>query len=183
VVIEPADDGLRLVRTGETSIYERLDAMPRIRWAGTAAAEPSGSSTIASLRNGESLPDVLLAEPGPTNEASTASVEVIEDSGDTIRASVQATGPGYLVVADALSGTFHATVDGTPAPLRVADHGAVAVAVESGAHEIELRYQQPYRGAGFAVSAGAALAVVALAAIRKAPGGRRRWSARRTAPT
>ena len=148
VIMKPADDGLRLVRAGEASVYERLDALPRIRWAGTSAVEPVASTTIASLLQGESLPDVILDEPGPTDVASTAEVEVHEDSGDTIRASVQADGPGYLVVADALSDAFRATVDGEPAELRVADHGYVAVAVSRGAHEVELRYQQPYRGAG-----------------------------------
>ena len=67
--------------------------------------------------------DVILTEPGPSDESSSATVDVLEDSGDTIRVDVQADGAGYLVVADALSDSFVASVDGEPAELRVADHG------------------------------------------------------------
>ena len=181
VVVEPGDDGLRLVRAGETSIYERTDALPRIRWAGTAAVEPDATATIALLDEGAEA-EVVLTTPGPTDIASTASVEVVEDSGDTIRVSVNARGAGYVVVADAMSDAFVATVDGEPAELRVADHAYVAVAVPAGAHEVELSYRQPYGGAGVAMSVGAALLAIALATVRPARDGRRRWSARRSAP-
>lgn len=181
VVVRPADDGLRLVRVGEASVYERTGALPRIRWAGTSAVEPDGPATIEALLDGAPA-DVVLAEAGPTDEFSSASLDVLEDSGDTIEVAVDARGPGYLVVADALSDAFVATVDGEPAELRVADHGYVAVAVGAGSHRIELAHRQPYGGAGVAVSAGAALVAITLTALRPARDGRRRWSVRRTSP-
>jgi hypothetical protein len=183
VVVEPAEDGLRLVRAGEASVYERPDALPRIRWAGTAVVETDPATTITMLAAGDAPADVVLTSPGPSNVESSASVDVLEDSGDTIRVGVEAAGPGYVVVSDALSDAFTASVDGAPAELRVADHGGVAVAVGAGEHEVELVYRQPYGGAGTAMSAGAALATIGLLVVRPARDGRRRWFARRTAPT
>lgn len=181
VVVEPADDGLRLLRTGEASIYERPGALSRIRWAGTSVVEPDAATTIAMLANGAPA-DVVLAAPGPSSLASSASLDVVEDSGDTIRVAVEAQAAGYLVVADALHDSFVATVDGESAELRVADHALVAVAVPAGAHVVELNHRQPYGGAGVAVSAGAALAAIMLTVVSPARGDRRRWFARRTAP-
>jgi hypothetical protein len=180
VVVRPADDGLRLIRAGEATVYERTGALERIRWAGTSVVEPDAARTIAMLRAGVPA-DVVLAEPGPSDQPSTAALDVVEDSGDTIRVEVDADAPGYLVVADALSGAFSASVDGQSTELRVADHGYVAVAVGAGSHEVALAYRQPYGGLGVAISAGAALIAIGLVALRPA---RERWRRRvpRTAP-
>ena len=81
---------------------------------------------------------MILSQPGPAAASKPAKVAVTEDSGDTIRAVVDAEGAGYLVVADALQDDWSATVDGQPVNLRDADHALVAVRVPAGKHTIEL---------------------------------------------
>jgi len=199
VVVSPGDDDLRLVRTGETTIYERLTALPRIRWAATAEIPPAGASTVDLLRSGRAA-DVVLdsADPagsavpggdlsdsaGPTGSSrsgataqqstrtgSAATVEVLEDSGDTIRVRASADGAGHLVVADALKDSFVATLDGVEVPLLTADHGYVAVAVSAGEHEVELTYRSPGGSLGLLAS-GLTLAALATLIIAN-PGGHR----------
>lgn len=174
VEVRPSDDGLRLVRAGETTIYERLTGLPRIRWAGSSIVEPDGAAVIDMLRSGRA-PDVVLAEAGPSADGSSASVQVLEDSGDTIRARVVADGPGYLVVADALAGTFSAAVGDGAAPLRVTDHGYVAVAVPAGEHVVTLTYDPPLHRLGWTASSLALLAALGLVLV-PARWGRRRQS-------
>jgi hypothetical protein len=164
VSIAPVSDGLRLLSTGEATIYERPDALPRIRWAGTSVVEPDPERTIEMLDSG-TAPGVVLERPGPVAADSSADVTVVEDSGDQIRVDVVADGDGYLVVADALMDSFHATVDGEQAELRVADHAYVAVAVPAGAHEVGLSYHRPGGYAGPFVSMLAAAVVAALVII------------------
>lgn len=161
VEVWPSDDGLRVVRAGETTIYERQTELPRIRWAASSVVEPDAAATIDLLRAGRA-PDVVLAESGPPADGSSASVDVLEDSGDTIRVGVNAAGSGYLVVADALAGTFSAAVDGEDVPLRVADHGYVAVGVSAGEHVVTLTYAPPLHRFGWTVSALALVAVLVL---------------------
>ena len=60
------------------------------------------------------------------------------DDGDHVVADVQASGSGYVVVADEIQDGWSARVDGHPAELRDADHALVAVAVPAGHHTVEL---------------------------------------------
>lgn len=174
IEVRPSDDGLRLVRAGETTIYERLTGLPRIRWAGSSVVEPDAAAVIDMLRSGRA-PDVVLSGAGPSADGSSASVQVLEDSGDTIRARVVADGPGYLVVADALAGTFRAAVGDGAARLRVADHGYVAVAVPAGEHVVTLTYDPPLHRLGWTASSLALLAALGLVLV-PARSGRRRQS-------
>ena len=84
---------------------------------------------------------------------------MVEDGGDAIRVEVDAAGEGYLVVADAIQHGWEASVDGTPAPIRRADHALAAVLVPAGEHEVELRYTPPGWYPGLIVS-GASLAIL-----------------------
>jgi hypothetical protein len=162
VTVSPVNDGLRLVSTGEATIYERPDALDRIRWAGTSTVEPDPDRSIELLESA-SAAEVVLDKPGPVVAGSSANVTVLEDSGDTIRVDVDADGDGYLVVADALDGSFRAAVDGEPAELRLADHAYVAVAVPGGRHVVTLTYARPGGASGPIGSGVAALVVLGLA--------------------
>ncbi|MFG1928412.1 YfhO family protein [Cryptosporangium sp. NPDC048952] len=163
-VVRPADDGLRLVLAGDAVVYQRLTALPRIRWANTAVVEPSSAQRIALVNSGSlAANQVVLDSAGaPATAGSTAKVSVLEDGADVISARVDATGDGYLVVADALQNDWGVTVDDKPATLVPADHGMVAVAVPDGAHTVKLSYRTPYSGAGTYLSAAALLVIVAI---------------------
>jgi hypothetical protein len=168
-VIEATDDGLRLEITANVAGYRRLNALPRIRWAPTADVAPSARERVAALSSGLPADVVLLERPGPVGQGRPATIELIRDSGDEIRARVSALGEGYLVVADPLQHGWDATVDGRPVPLRAADHALVAVFVPDGEHEVVLRFGPAAWWAGLWISAASAaiLGGVGLAAWRR----------------
>lgn len=170
------DDGLRLVYAGDTVIYERTRALPRIRWADRAEVVPDGARQVQLLAGGQVAPDtVLLSRPGPPAGAKPATVQVVRDTGDEISVRVAAAGAGYLVVSDPLQSQWGATVDGHATTLRAADHAVVAVAVPAGRHTVVLRADPKGWAAGLAVSGAAGLIIVGLAAAPAAVGlGRRR---------
>lgn len=160
-VIRPADDGYKIVDVGPATVYQRLNALPRIRWADSAVVEPDIPTALNLVASGDA-PGVVLAAPGPPPSGGSATVDVTEDSGDAIEVEVDADGDGYLVVADALNDRWTVTVDGVAADLRIADVGYVAVAVPAGLHEVRLEYRVTADGAGYVMSGGAALVLLGL---------------------
>lgn len=147
--VAPVDDGLKLVYAGPCVVYERLGALPRIRWASSTVVQPDKARRLTMLGSGAVGPDeVILNEAGPEAEGRPAVVSITADDYNSISVNVNAEGSGYLVVADALQAGWMATVDGAPAELVPADQGLVAVAVGAGTHAVELRYAAPYHGAG-----------------------------------
>ena len=151
----PQDDGLKLVFADAGSVvYQRLDALPRIRWASQAIVIGDPSRRIAALAAGVPANTVVLDTPGPPGSATgKADVVVASDSGDKISARVTATGSGYSVVADAMQQPgWRVTVDGKPSRLIPADDAMVAVLVPSGTHQVDLTYRAPNQVAGAALS-------------------------------
>lgn len=175
----PADDGLDLVHADATVIYERDGAAPRIRWASDAVVETDPERRVELVADPD-LPvsTVVLTEDGPSASGEPADVEVVEDGGDRIRATVDAEGAGYLVVADALQRGWRAEVDGEPVELRAADHAVVAVAVPEGTHEVALVYEVPGFRTGVVI---AGVSAVALAGLALAPVGLHRRTGRASA--
>jgi hypothetical protein len=155
--VDGRDDGLRLVYAGSSVIYQRLDAMPRIRWASRTVVEPDQDRRVALLAGGTLDDDqVVLGSPGPAAAGQPATVRLGRDNTDTVSSTVDARGAGYLVVADADQTGWVATVDGKAADLVPADEGVVAVPVPAGRHTVALHYQTPYHDAGAWLSAGTA---------------------------
>jgi len=158
-------DGLLLAYAGSSVVYERLTALPRIRWASATVVERDEERRIALLASGSlQANQVVLNEPGAAAERRPATVDVISDGTDAISARVDAEGAGYLVVADADQVGWSASVDGKPARLMAADQGVVAVAVGKGSHTVDLRFAAPYHGVGTWLSLAALLTGVALVA-------------------
>lgn len=157
VVVPDGGDGLRLVFVDGATIYERLDALPRIRWASEAIVEEDAAERPALIAAGLPSDTVVLSAPGPEPAGAAASIDVVEDGFDQMVLSVDAAGAGYLVVADAKQEEWHATVDGEPTELVAADHAMVAVFLEEGTHEIVLSYRPRAWGQSVALSLVAAL--------------------------
>ncbi|HEX6074898.1 MAG TPA: YfhO family protein [Micromonosporaceae bacterium] len=147
--VAPADDGLRLVYAGSAVVYQRLHALPRIRWAAHSRIEPDATRRVALVGSGDLRRDeVVLDAPSGRSGGASARVGVTRDGTDEIEVSVRARAAGHLVVADALQQDWVATVDGRPVPLIHADHGMVAVPVPAGDHEVRLSYRLPYHNLG-----------------------------------
>jgi hypothetical protein len=166
--VRPASDGLKLVYADDAVVYQRLTALPRIRWASQPIVEPDAAKRVALVNSRALTADQVVldkADPAVPDKAVAgggAKVSVIDDGIDAITTKVEATGSGYLVVADALQTNWVATVDGKPADLVPADHGLVAVAVPGGTHTVKVAYQTPYHAAGTYLSALAGLVLVAI---------------------
>jgi hypothetical protein len=171
-VIRPADDGLRLAFADDLRIYERMRALPRVRWASRTTVIGDRDRRLEALAAGAVPADtVVLDEPdgaagaGPAETRNSAATLVTEHDGRVgLDVAVDADRAGHLVVADALQHDWVATVDGEPADLVPADHAGVAVAVPAGHHEVDLRYRPRGQRVGLAVGAVTALAL-ALAAV------------------
>jgi hypothetical protein len=164
--VTPRSDGLKLVFADPaTIVYQRLTALPRIRWASSAVVIPSAAARLSALAHGIPGDQVVLSRPGPPGSGLAAGVTVTADSGDQIAAQVNAAGGGYLVVADAMQQPgWSATVDGKPAQLVPADHAMVAVFVPAGHHQLSIKYSAPGQVAGFAISAAAVVTSVTIVA-------------------
>jgi hypothetical protein len=174
-VVEPGGDDLRLVHAEGTAIYERPTALPRIRWASEAIVEPDQDRRLALLAD-PTVPaeTVVLSAVGPAGSGEDAGVEVTQDSGERISATVDAAGQGYLVVADAIQRGWRAEVDGEPSDLLAADHALVAVEVPAGRHEVSLIYDPAGRRPGLWIALASAVVLAALA-LTAVPGGPPAW--------
>lgn len=156
------DDGLRLVHTDGTVLYERTRALPRIRWAGRAAVVPTADARLAVLADGPDADLVVLSEGLDDADPSAGDVVVREDSGDVIVLDVVADGDGHVVVADGLQTGWHATLDGAAVPVVGADHAFGAVRVPGGEHEVRLVYDPDGWDEGRALTALSLLVLVLL---------------------
>lgn len=162
--VRPGDDGLRLVYAGATTIYERLNALPRARWASSARVVTDPAQRI-SLLSDDRVPrdQVILSAPGPAASGLPADVEWQKDGTDDMVLSVDAQGSGYLVIADTIQNGWRATIDGVPATIVAADHAFAAVNVPAGQHTVRLWYGAPWTAPGTLMT-GATLLLFPIAA-------------------
>jgi Bacterial membrane protein YfhO len=161
-----AGDGLRLRFTDGAAIYERTTVYPRFRWADHTQVIADKTRRLTVLANIRDPGRVVLDSPGPAADGKPATVDVRTDGTDGSTVEVDATGAGYLVVADAEQTGWQATVDGRPVDLVKADHALVAVPVPTGRHEVALHATVPGRSRGTVVSAAS---VVGLGLMVAAP--------------
>jgi hypothetical protein len=159
--VNPKADNLRLVHADAgTVIYQRLTALPRIRWASTSTVITDPTQRLAALKQGVPPGEVVLDQPGPAASGRPGTVSVGTDRGGYIAADVTAEGTGYLVVADSIQQPgWSVTVDGKSASLVDADHAMVAVRVPQGRHQIAFHYRAPGQVTG-AVATGVGLLIV-----------------------
>jgi hypothetical protein len=163
----PADSRVRLTYAGDNLvIYEKLDYVPRIHWAGKATVVRGDAARLASVTKSPlEAGVVILAAPPPSpvdDAAAPLAFTVQEDSGDAMRVKVDARSAGYVVVTDNLLGNFDATVDGHSSALVSADYSGGAVYVPAGTHEVALHYNPTGQSTGFKISVASVLGVVLL---------------------
>jgi uncharacterized membrane protein YfhO len=115
---------------------------------------------------------VVETEPGvaPSADGSRGAATYEETRPEDIRIDVRAETSSLVVVRNAWEDGWEATVDGSPAPVLVADAFLQAVAVPAGEHEIRLTYDEPVIGRGIAASTvvwGALAIAVAAVVVRE----------------
>jgi Bacterial membrane protein YfhO len=158
--VTPVADGLKLVASDAGAIvYQRLTSLPRIRWASTSRVQTDPNARVAELKAGIGATTVLLDTAAPASENKPATVKVTAGDGDRLAATVNATGAGYLVVADSMQQPgWTATIDGRPTELVPADNAMVAVRVPAGLHQVEMTYTVPGQRSGLLISGASLLA-------------------------
>ncbi|MEQ1702381.1 MAG: YfhO family protein, partial [Ilumatobacteraceae bacterium] len=143
-VVRPVDDGQRLVHVADGAVWERLEALPRYRWASDAEVIEDSDDRVSWLATSQPADTVLLeTAPSvqPSGEGSVVSIDEAEPEDRTIR--TDSDGPGLLVIADAYRNGWVAFVDGVETPVVRADHALMAVEVPAGQHTIRLEYTPP----------------------------------------
>ncbi len=152
----------------EIRVYELTHTWPRdyvacrARYANNAVQGRDGV-----LQEGyEPGRDVVLQEPVPQPACRQGRVVSRRVSPGDQAYSVELDGDGYLVMRDSFTPSWHATVDGRPAPVLRANGRHRGVPVPAGRHEVRLRYEPPLLVPGLLTS-GAGLCACGLLLVRK----------------
>lgn len=156
--------------------FERSAALARARFAGEVEPVADLLEARRALVSDRAAPVRPVLEPADGTPASppapgaTGKVRVTRLDPERIEIDVEATGPGYLVLADTWYPGWQARVDGRPTPIHPADLLFRAVAVPAGASRVVFEYRPRSFALGLAFGAGAWLTLAAawLVALRSA---------------
>lgn len=110
------------------------------------------------------IPEVVL-QGAPLGGTAAGRVIEVERRPERVRVVAEADGDAVLVVNDAWWPGWRATLDGEAVPILRADYIVRAVAWPAGRHVLEMRYEPPEVRLGWAISAAAAAAVIAIAGV------------------
>ncbi|HLN93028.1 MAG TPA: hypothetical protein VK389_04140, partial [Thermoanaerobaculia bacterium] len=107
------------------------------------------------------LPGAMDEPPGAPAPPANLAVKILE--ADRAQVDVDAPAPGHLVWSRTFFPAWKATVDGSPAPVLLANGRDLAVAVAPGRHRVEVAWNSGTFRFGVALQAVGLLAVVAIA--------------------
>jgi hypothetical protein len=160
------------------AIYENKDAFPRA-WVVGEYTVATGDQALSMLAAGvvDLRHSVILAQEPPIKPApgDSAVVNIVRAGDRAVSLSVTLDRPGIVVISDAYYADWKATVDGAPATILRANHAFRALALNAGAHQIEMRYDASLLRKGATISVTTfVLTVLALAGAW--------WSGRRKHP-
>jgi len=109
------------------------------------------------------------APPHPFTASHAPSVTYERPSSDVVMAKVRTDQPGFLRVIESFDSGWHASVDGVPARVLLADGFALAVRLEPGVHEVRLEYHTPGVITGAGISVASFVMLVMLVFNRRSP--------------
>jgi hypothetical protein len=153
----------RVLTTAAADVWEDAAALPRAYVAQSVVRAPLddalaelGRATVASERAGvvEPAEDGAIPVAGTKGEATITHAEAT-----AVAVAVRLDGPGLLVLEDAWSPDWRATVDGRPVVVRHANLLARGVEVPAGVHVVAFRFVPR------AFELGAVLSLVALVVV------------------
>jgi hypothetical protein len=149
-------------------IFENPKALPRAWLVHAAELVAPGEAAVAL--NGTDLKEVALLEAAPPplaqpTDPSQETVRVVGSDADRVEMHATVTAPALVVASEVAYPAWHAYVDGQPATLFVADGALRAVAVPTGEHTIELRFESTALDAGLLVTAVTGLLIACLAIL------------------
>ncbi len=165
--VTAADDHLELRSVGPANVWRRSTALARVRWASSVQMLPNAEQRIAWLA-GAPRPEVIAVDRTvQMPSGKPALITRADTDGDHRRIDVVAEGSGYVVISDALTQGWNATVDGRSRSMVVADHAMVAVFVTRGRHTIVLSYNPPRQKVGLFITGGTVTALFAASFVRR----------------
>jgi hypothetical protein len=135
---------------GEFKILQNPTVFARayVARAVSVAASPDQSlAAIASLSPGQ----VVLDET-PAGKGTNGEVQSLRDDLDSITIRARSDSPGILVFEENAAPGWRATVNGSPAPILIANHTFQAVEIPAGSSEVRFRYRTPGLIAGILIS-------------------------------
>jgi hypothetical protein len=167
-----------LVTEGRYTLYRVVDAEPRASMVFSWHRLSADDALVAVLQPGfdPALESVVEADPIEGGQAiapepdATGTAFYEETVPEHVLIHVTGTSPGLLLVRNVYDRNWHATIDGNPAPLLVADYLMQGVAVPAGAHVVEITYHDGAIGTGIGISAVAwsfLLGAIGLLAFRE----------------
>jgi hypothetical protein len=147
-------EGLEPVRGFEPFLWSNPTALPRVRVfpaslarvvadesaAARAVAEPGFDPRTELVIEWTSPHPMALPNVAPV---SSSTAQWLRDDADHLAVQVHTSVPSLLVVADAFSFGWTATLDGSPAEILPADLALRAVLVPAGEHEVALDFAPP----------------------------------------
>ena len=131
-------------------------------WTGsteTGGAEDDGEPGVVRQPAVRAVDDLGRVAVSPAGES-----RIITYESDRVVVQTAAPHDAWLFLADTWHPAWHAYVDGAPRPVRLADAMFRAVAVPSGEHVVEFRYESAPLGLGAALSLATGLVVLAACA-------------------
>lgn len=149
---------------------QRPGAGPRAFWTGGAQVLADENERLARLADVTWQPHVAaLLELAPERalqqvSALPMSPALVTSTAHRVQLSLEAPGPGVVVLTDAWDQGYSVTVDGNSVPLLRVDHALMGVEVDAGSHQIVFSYAPPGRRAGLAV-AGVSLGLIGLLSL------------------
>ncbi len=156
------NDFALVFRSHAVAVMENLSVLPRA-FVVHRAERVNDAQILARLQADDFDPaqTALLADADPAPlaapAATTASTaRIVEYKPERVVIAVEASVPGYLILADSWYPGWIASVDGAPAPVERADFIFRAVRVNAGAQTVVFEYRSASFYAGAAISAVAA---------------------------
>jgi hypothetical protein len=144
----------------------RVPGAPTRSWVVGCARVADRGEAIRALADPGFDParEVIIPSAGGEGSACgpAGSSRVAASRSDRVRLEVEATAPGFAVLADAWDPGWQVELDGRPAPLLRANVAFRAVAVPTGRHVVRMLYRPRPVSEGLALSAGSLLVVAAL---------------------
>jgi hypothetical protein len=142
-------------------VYEVPDTLPRTyataRTLTAAGGEPNADlAAMWRVLDADFEPTrelVLEVPPAVPPRDSVGTSRILARRADAVRIEARMSAPGYVVLLDAFSPGWRATVNGRPAAIVRANGAFRAVVVPEGTHTIEMIYRPPVLLAGLALSA------------------------------
>ncbi|HKB07620.1 MAG TPA: hypothetical protein VKF61_05005 [Candidatus Polarisedimenticolia bacterium] len=126
---------------GSLQVYEIPGAAPRAYLAKHVLRAPDPLAALALMKEASFDPrsSAVIPADGPPVDGSEGEVRLIEEEAERISAEVSTSSPGLLVIQRAFQPIYRASIDGTPARIRIANLHRVGVDVPAGRHRVELR--------------------------------------------